>query len=111
MTSKIFNDVLVVGMHFRERDGIPAKSIVANLVPPATLQLEREPENAYDAFAIKVLYNDQHIGYIEAAVACYIAPWMDSGIEYTCQVEELVEKKRNLHPSCQIAPKEAHEPA
>lgn len=95
-------EALVVGMHFRERDGIPAKSIVANFIPPVELQLEREPENAFDQFAVKVLYEGQHIGYIEAGVAGFLAPHMDEGQAFTCTVTELVEKGRNLHPQVEL---------
>lgn len=93
-----FDEIRVVGMHYRERDGIPAKSIVANFVPPVTLVLERDLENKYDEYAIKVMYEGQHIGYIEAVNACYIAPHMDDGETFTCTVEALVEDKRNLYP-------------
>jgi hypothetical protein len=91
-------------MHFRERDGVPAKAIVANFVPPLQLELVREPENQYDTFAVKVLYQDQHIGYIEASTACFLAPWMDEGNTYTCTVEQLQERGRNLHPIVRIEP-------
>lgn len=93
-----------VGMHFRERDGIPAKAIVGNMVPPVELQLEREPENQYDIYAIKVLYENQHIGYIEKDVAAFLAPEMDEGTEFSCTVTDLVAERNNLYPVCQIVP-------
>ena len=99
---KTFEDVSVVGMHFREREGVPAKAIVANFIPPVTLQLQREPDNAYDEFAIKVLYENQHIGYIEAGVAGYVAPWLDEGMTATCVVNSLIERKNNLYPNVTI---------
>lgn len=92
----------VVGMHFRERDGVPAKAIVANMIPPVELTLEREPDNRFDAYAIKVLYEGQHIGYIPATDACYIAPDLDDGATATCTVEDFVERKNNLHPICSV---------
>jgi len=104
MNIPTFEEVRVVGMHFRERDGVPAKSIVANFVPPLTLDLEREPDNRFDEFAIKVMYAGQHIGYIEASSACYIAPWIDEGQKFRCTVEDMIEVKRNLHPVCCIEP-------
>lgn len=102
MPRQIFNDVAVVGMFHRERDGVPAKAIVSNFVPPLTLDLEREPLNQYDSYAIKVLYQGQHIGYIEAISACYIAPHMDEGKPFTCRVVRLETRKNNLHPICTI---------
>lgn len=94
----------VVGMHFRERDGIPAKAIVANFIPPVTLQLEREPDNRFDSFAVKVIYQNQHIGYIEASTACFLAPWLDEGHNYSCIVDSLLERKNNLYPQVRIVP-------
>lgn len=95
---------LVVGMHFREKEGVPAKSIVSNFIPPVELQLEREPQNAYDPFAVKVLYLGEHIGYIERGVAAFLATWMDQGIEYTATVSELLQIKNNLHPLVALTP-------
>lgn len=99
-----FNDVAVVGMHFR---GADVKALVANFIPPMTLTLVREPDNQYDAFAVKVLHNGIHIGYIEATAACFLAPHMDDGCEYTCTVVDMQARKNNLHPICNLTPKEA----
>lgn len=104
MKPPVFTDVFVVGMHFRERAGVPAKSIVANFVPPVELTLEREPTNQFDSFAVKVLYAGQHIGYIEASSACFLAPWMDQGHAYKCVVDQLTERKQNLHPVVRLEP-------
>lgn len=101
-----FPNVAVVGMHFRERDGVPAKSIVANFVPPVDLEIEREPENPFDSFAIKVLYQGDHIGYIEVSQACYISPWIDQGIDYLCVCQDLEMRKQNLHPIVLLTPAE-----
>lgn len=106
MTPKPFHDVTVVGMHFRERDGVPAKEIVATFEPGTQVQLEREPENAFDSFAIKVLYEGHHIGYIEASSALYISPWIDEGHSFTATVERFELKRNNNHPICTIAPVE-----
>jgi hypothetical protein len=91
-------------MHFRERDGIPAKAIVGNMVPPVELELEREPENPFDIYAIKVLYEGQHIGYLEKDVAAFLAPELDEGATFTCTVIDLVSERNNLYPVCQILP-------
>lgn len=98
----VYNDVAVVGMHFR---GPEVKAHVANYVPPLTLTLEREPENQFDQYAIKVLDGDTHIGYIESSnggAAPYIASEMDAGATFTCTVERMEERRRNLHPICTI---------
>jgi len=104
MQEKIFDRIAIVGMHFREKEGIPAKSYVANMIPPVDLSLEREPENQFDYFALKAIYNGEHIGYVEAAGgAAYISPLLDQGwtLDY-CRVLDLEARKNNLHPICQI---------
>lgn len=94
----------VVGMHFREKEGVPAKAIVGNMVGGEVLTLEREPDNRFDAYAIKVFFQGQHIGYIEASEAAYIAPDIDDGVEFTCTVVELESARNNLYPVVTIAP-------
>jgi len=98
MSNPTFTDVAVVGMHFREREGVQAKSIVANFVPPVSLDFEREPHNAYDAYAIKIFYKGQHIGYATASDAAYIAPYLDENIPYVCTVTHMEARGKNLHP-------------
>ena len=88
----------VVGMHFREREGVPAKAIVGNMLPGQELTLVREPENPYDAYAIKVLSGNSHIGYIEATVACWAALDLDENPAYCCTVTDFETKGKNLHP-------------
>lgn len=99
MPTKLFPDVLIVGMHFR---GEEAKALVANFVPPLNLRLEREPLNPYDSFAIKAIYGDTHIGYVERKQAMFISPWLDQGWNGVCEVTDLRLLKNNLHPVCDI---------
>lgn len=106
MKAPTFTDLTVVGMHFREREGVPAKSIVANFIPPVVVEFEREPHNPYDPNAIKIIYNGQHIGYIEATGAVYVAPWIDEGHEYQFTVVDMVTRRQNLHPVCTAVPVE-----
>lgn len=100
MRAPSFPNVLVVGMHFRPN----GKAIVESLIPPVFFDLELEPENQYDMLAIKVLYEGEHIGYIERGQAMFIAPWMDQGVKYSCMAEEFVQKKNNLHPVVNLTP-------
>lgn len=104
MKEKIFDRIAIVGMHFREKEGIPAKSYVANMIPPVDLSLEREKENQFDFWALKAIYNGEHIGYVEAAGgASFISPLLDQGwtLDY-CRVLDLEPRRNNLHPICQI---------
>ena len=101
MRTPSFPNVTVVGMHFL---GEYAKAAVESMEPGCALQLEREPDNRFDSFAIKVLYNNQHIGYLEARQACFIAPWMDEGNEFDVEVTSLEQRKNNLHPIVNVMP-------
>jgi len=104
MTSPTFTDVAVVGMHFR---GAEIKALVANFVPPLDLTLERERDNAYDEYAVRVMYSGRHIGYIESAnggVAPFLAVQLDNGVAYTCTVESMETRGRNIHPICTLTP-------
>lgn len=94
----IFNTILV-GTHFRP---VEAKEIVSALSEDDELFLEREPENAYDANAIKVNFDldgrPVHVGYIAKEDAIYIAPHMDDGSSFTCHVSGFEQRGRNIHP-------------
>ncbi len=100
MRAPTFPEVLIVGMHFRPN----GKAIVESLLPPVEFELEREPFNPYDGFAVKVLYDGEHIGYVERKQACFLAPWMDQGVNYTCVAYEFRQVKNNLHPVVTIKP-------
>lgn len=103
MKPRPFPEVAIVGMHFR---GAEVKALVSNFIPPLTLQLEREPDNRFDAFAIKAMYEGTHVGYIEAGQAAFISPWMDQGHAFEARVERMEQRRNNLHPICTVAPVE-----
>jgi hypothetical protein len=102
MNKPTFPEVLVVGMHFRPN----GKAIVESLIASVEFQLEREPENQYDGFAVKVLYNEHHIGYLERKQAMFISPWMDQGVRYRCMATEFRQVKNNLHPVVTLTPED-----
>jgi hypothetical protein len=102
---KKFPNVMVVGMHFR---GAQAVAAVANMVPPLAITLEPEPENPYDQNAIKAIYQDFHLGYLERGQAAFIAQWLSDGYTAECVVQSLQQKGKNLHPVVDII---LHEPA
>lgn len=93
---KVFEDCYVVGMHHRGADAAQAKAIVLlfdEMLKKSSsidnhglhhLSLEREPDNEYDAYAIKVLCDGLHIGYINRAAigvsegsSMWVGPFMD----------------------------------
>lgn len=90
-----FPNVRVVGMHFR---GGGAKDVAAAMTEETPVTLEREPDNQYDAYAIKVLIEDFHIGYIERGQAAWISPLMDDGETASASFTHHAEVKNNIHP-------------
>jgi len=50
------------------------------------LILEREPDNKWDKNAIKVLFKQQMLGYIEKEIAKDLAKTMDEGAKVTCKI-------------------------
>lgn len=94
-----FPNVLCVGMHFR---GAAAVDVAANLEVDSSVNLVREPENQYDAYAIKVLVEDIHIGYIERGQAAWISPLMDEGGTATATITGHETRKNNVHPLLEI---------
>lgn len=95
-----FNEVPVRGMYFRGSDVV---ALVDTLQVGTKLDLEREPDNAHDAFAIKVLFESTHIGYLGAEYASWIAPHMDEGQSFTATITSLAEgKKGHSEPICLV---------
>ena len=88
------------GMFFRqphEREYASAISI------GSTFDLEREPDNAYDAFAIKVTKTlstgeTLHLGYIAKEVAAWVAPELDEGRSFRCTCTGFYTKGKNTGP-------------
>jgi len=107
MKAPTFPNVAVVGMHFR---GEHAKAWAEAVQPGTEIFYDREPENPYDSMAIRVLYNFQHVGYIEREQAAFIAPWIDQGTEFSCTVTGVEKRGKNLHPLVLFSPVE-HESA
>ena len=71
------------GVQFRDAS---VKEVVRELNVDDELTLERDPENAYDTNAIKVLQDSIFLGFVEKDVAAEIADRLDNGDEYTCTV-------------------------
>lgn len=90
-----FPNVSVVGMYFR---GPHAKAWAEQVPIGEELFYEREPENPYDPSAIKIMYNLEHVGYVERGQAAFIAPHIDAGVEFCCFVMDKFFKKNNWYP-------------
>ena len=73
----------VVGVSFEGR-----QDIIANVVEGDSLILEREPSNAFDPNAIKVMWQGKCIGYISRDLARDLSDRMDKGFEYEVKVSE-----------------------
>jgi hypothetical protein len=94
---------LVKGAFYRSPD---IRQYVEMLEPGSPLMLEREPENPYDANAVKVLDPDSelHLGYINKELAELLAFDMDNGWYFTCVVTELVPGPKVVYPKVRIEP-------
>lgn len=92
----------VAGVIFRPRD---VKDLIRSDVDIGTmLTLEREPDNKHDPNAIKLLFNDVHIGYVPRDVAEDVAELLDEGAEATCEV---IGFSNDVTPTCEFIVQEA----
>ena len=73
------------GNNFRP---LSAKEAATKLEEGSSLTLERDPHNEYDPNAIKVIEPDsgEFIGFVAKEHAAEIAPHMDAGKKFTCNV-------------------------
>lgn len=74
----------IVGVTFEGR-----QAVVSSLYEGEALQLEREPNNAFDKKAVAVYSRTRQVGYLSRDIAEYIAVRMDGGVTYACTVENL----------------------
>lgn len=77
-------DNYVRGVNFRKNDFLSIK-----LNENDELQLERENENKYDKFAIKVLKGGKFLGYIAAYENIVLAMLMDQGVKLEASVSKI----------------------
>lgn len=70
------------GVNFRPAE---AKNIVKTMDETNTLTLERDPENAYDRFAIRVIdfESGEFLGFVAKEDAETLAPQMDDGTQFS----------------------------
>lgn len=77
--------ILATLMGTAHRDAA-AKSIVKSLVVGDRLTLERDRDNPYDGNAVRVMWQDVWVGFLERGVAAEVGPRMDEGESFTCTV-------------------------
>lgn len=79
-------DNYVRGVHFRKNDFLADLPKVNDV-----LQLEREADNIYDRFAIKVLKDGRFLGYIAAYENITLALLMDQGVQLEASVSKVAD--------------------
>lgn len=77
-------DNYVRGVNFRKVDFLSIRLNVND-----ELQLERDTENNYDKFAIKVMKDDKFLGYIAAYENIVLAMLMDQGVRLEASVSKV----------------------
>lgn len=102
---KITNvDLKVVGVTFKNDDGSSRADKIFEMSQhkeSVVIQLEREPQNAYDPNAIKVLADGKQIGYIGKDFSGILAPMMDNEFRtFSAIVKDCGEYKNR--PYCEI---------
>lgn len=60
-----------------------------NLKLGQAVELKREPDNIYDAFAIQIIVQDLQIGYISAYENVVLANLMDKGVQLNANISKL----------------------
>ena len=74
-------NIQLAGLNFRPRE---AKDLVAVLTAGHELALEREPDNRFDPFAVRVIdpNTEIHIGYVPRTASQEISSALASGADY-----------------------------
>lgn len=81
----------VVGVTKTNPDGRRRQEIIKWLRPLDKIELVREPSNAYDVNAIKVISSKgQQIGYIDSNRASELAPQIDKGYQVESHIHEIL---------------------
>lgn len=66
----------IAGLYYRSTE---AHKLARNLTVGTFLDFELEPDNDHDKYAIKIMYNDIHIGYIPSHYSKPIFPLLQQG--------------------------------
>ena len=65
------------------------KLLMSKLIPGVELKLVREPDNAYDRWAVALFYEDRKVGYLTRFKNETIARLMDSGFIFKAVIENV----------------------
>ena len=84
----------LVGYHLESVVGIRHATGAKGVRPGDTLSLAREPNNLYDACAVRVDREGEKVGYVRGAFAKRLAVVMDNAMDKTMDQEE---GERTLH--------------
>lgn len=85
--------VQLTGERFANEDGSDRQGLIALLAIDEPLMLEREPGNAHDPNAIKVLSAEgAQLGYVAREGARWLAVQMDGGATIEAYVDDMVEQ-------------------
>lgn len=90
-TGEIVIKTKVVGVTYEGR-----QSVIANMSEFDELDLVRNRNNEKDENAIAVFYEDDQIGFLCKELAEKLAPLMDEGKEFSCEVSEITGGKNGL---------------
>lgn len=90
-TGEIVIKTKVVGVTYEGR-----QSVIANMSEFDELDLVRNRNNGRDKNAIAVFYEDDQIGFLCKELAEKLAPLMDEGKEFSCEVSEITGGKNGL---------------
>ena len=81
----------LVGVQFRPAD---VRNLIWDMLVDDEVTLEREPDNAHDPNAIRVLHETgEFIGFIERGVAASLAQWLDQGYQFRATIAAPIEDK------------------
>ncbi len=53
------------------------------------LHLKAEPENVYDDFAVKIVFREQHIGYVPRSDNRHISRMLQQNVPLVCRISEI----------------------
>ena len=88
----------IAGVTYTNADGSQRQKIVTKCSLGERLRLEREPNNPYDANAIKLLrLNGEQIGYVTARLATDLAQYVDSGVQMEVRITEFTGGGEKTH--------------